>query len=445
MSEKILYFIGAGASRAAWNRMPLMTDFLQLGFEYAQAAKADPDDAWPYWKMMGFHEAIGDGIWDPSLERQTGPANIAAELFGPSLQASFGQLGHAVLGASTPGAKKEAIGRYLERLEHAPPPGYSPSPRMLSRKRTSVERLLSRAEEYALATDDDRPFLATKDFIIWLLGKIEQEMPANGGPTAFDHLCAAIRSQNYGQITRFVSFNYDVLLERALWRTNPPKQERHSGSLTWNPHENFGVGFERYFRLEDVTAGRPIKPTPFKSIAKGQVNVLKPHGSMYWFLERNGERWLAPILDDTDTSLTALPPPGDAFLSLARRHLSGPADSLEPILVPPSPTKAIAGELFWRIWQEIDRELQECAAVVVIGWNMPATDVDVQARITAAISKRSHPIGRLLVCDVRQSEIFYHRFVATFRPHVRLEPWKQGFNERFVKDRLIPELMPKRR
>lgn len=443
MSGKVLYFIGAGASRAAYARMPLMDSFLELGLEYAQALRANPEQAWPYWKMMGFQEIIGDGAWLPSPD--SGRQGFASEMFsGASSGPSYQDLGRAIIQTETPDARSAAVTTYLERLECTPPPGHPPSSRMSSRKRASIEWLLTRAEEFALATDDDRPFHATKDFILWVLAKLEQEMTKLPGPTVHDQLCDAIISQNYPQITRFVSFNYDVLLERALMRKNPADPRRPSGSVVWNPHENYGVGFERFFSYQDLAADKLLEPKPFPSISRGKVNVLKPHGSLYWLRERHGDGWSGPLADIADPSLPALPPPGDSFLKLVEKHLGNPSDGIEPIIIPPSPTKAAEGAVFWQTWQEINRELQECESVVIIGWNMPATDTDIKARIAEALALRRHPIERLLVCDMRKSDIFYQRFVAAFRPKVRLAPWKEGFSERFIKERLVPDIMPKR-
>jgi len=424
--------------------MPLMDDFLELGFEFASRNTDSPGNTLPYWQMMARLETVHSecGVWGgpPSNMGMSG-GSFSGMPFGESVgEPEYGVLAKDLLAGHDTDIFKKAATTYLKKLSN------QEFLKSQERRRTNIEWALSQAEEYALRTDDDKPFIAVKNYILWLLGKLEEEAGAVAGGTPLDHLCDTIQKRGYTRFTRFVSFNYDVLLERALQRQNPTDPNRGSGKTVWNPHENYGVGFERHITCEDLRNGRALKPKHFPHIDKGHVTVLKPHGSLYWFRQRNGDRWSLPLLDMENPKLPILPTPGDSYSKLIAKYLGPSSDGLEPILIPPSPTKALDGTVLWQTWQNIDRELQECASVVVIGWNMPATDGDVRARIADAIAKRgNNPIKRLLVCDTSKSDIFYHRFVAAFRPDFRIEPWREGFTERFVQERLVPEIMAKQR
>lgn len=420
--SKVLFFIGAGASKACIPRMPTMLDFISLGSGIARRNLQKPGKAWIFWRMVQELEKYGDmdGIWGKKVTK----ANFEIT----NAQQDYHSISN-ILSRTRRGTDiYSAFKIYLDCLE-------SETPRAIARRQANIEQLLTYAEEVALKSDDDTLHDLVTRYVLWLLGRIEAEIRPNKAENQYDKLVQLALDHKVKRPLSFVSFNYDVVLERALAKGN----KNHPHGSFWHPHEGYGVGFERYFSQSDIEK-RVVKPKPFPNIPDSETIVLKPHGSIYWARNIHGETWEGQILRDKNGGTPELPSPGTGFArvldGIVYRPgkdplLSSPPIGIEPMIVQPSQTKPVMGQLFWQCWKRIEKEIHFCDAICVIGWNMPQTDRDVLVRISDAIRFREKPIDYLIVCDLKKSDVFYQRFVAAFAP-ARKFIWKDGFTDDFI-------------
>jgi hypothetical protein len=180
----------------------------------------------------------------------------------------------------------------------------------------------------------------------------------------------------------FVSFNWDVLLERAITRAR-----------------------QEYAYL----------PTPH---ASGKRIVLKPHGSINWqaLLDReclmvSSQSNLCCVGDDISYYLLYRP---DPFSPIDFRYsLVEYALSKVPAIVPPQSSKLLsvggsprddfveAGHLrvMKAIWKEFLNYVRIAREIVVIGYSLPGTDAAAITLLKAGLATRKTPIDRIILVD----------------------------------------------
>jgi hypothetical protein len=151
-----------------------------------------------------------------------------------------------------------------------------------------------------------------------------------------------------------VSFNYDVLADRALRRLAAKTEWR------WNPHDGYG------FRPHGQSEPRQ----------RSQIRLLKLHGSMNWYIPTPKKRRANVYQKNTRVYV---PTPASRLDAAAwqrmQRSLGHSSTSVFPLMVPPVFEKGtqIVGVLN-KLWDETLRILSEATVVVVWGYSLPITD-----------------------------------------------------------------------
>ncbi len=413
--RKILFILGAGASRSISPKVPLVEDFFEKCLPFLE----DPDKHPEIWLAFAILEE-GRCFQEPNKELE----NAAAYIMAAHWQLiDFGRMGPGQPNLKdTPAynrleeAHRDLVKHYLKLCGEAP-----------SRTRANLESVFSRAEREERYRF--RPILALN----FLLGQLQKEFS-----TAAPHAVLArgikrwLEREGAKTEVSLLSFNYDVWLERELQR------ER-----VWHPRMGYGVAFEKFMdlpmarriedqqrRLRESGAGA-VEPFSIKQFVRSfdsQVCVLKPHGSLSWYRhEKSGDSLV--MLEEGEDSLVTVNE-GRWYL----RDLWGEGQrerTYEPLFVPPAPQKRRKGPLFFEIDKRIDAELTEADTVVVIGWSMPKTDLDWESRIRHVIDHRPRQLQQLIVCNLADSKPedieSVTRIESGFRPAMPVKIFGSGF------------------
>lgn len=168
-----------------------------------------------------------------------------------------------------------------------------------------------------------------------------------------------------------ITFNYDFLLDRVL-------EEK----AALRPDERLG----------------PL-PTLFDAPG-GAAHLLKLHGSVLWWVERNKEQQRQYYQGDGNAGDIRCMTSSEALASISSVEgcswlpAHRPPDKyVEPLIVPPTIAKEehLARPEISQLWRQAERELSTTDKVYVIGYSFPRTDTHVTNRIEAAA--RSRPSG----------------------------------------------------
>lgn len=130
-----------------------------------------------------------------------------------------------------------------------------------------------------------------------------------------------------------VTFNWDVTLERGLW-------ER-----------------EDEFRM----------PYTYRRKRRGKfIAILKPHGSVDWFREKDLSRKVARRTEKLDDDIRLYP-----HFNFAKHPELAKA---LPVIVPPVASKTFEYECMKKTWRSIYRAIADATELYVIGYSLPKED-----------------------------------------------------------------------
>jgi len=230
----------------------------------------------------------------------------------------------------------------------------------------------------------------------------------------------------------FISFNYDVFLERAL-------EALFSWSADFGYSDNVLVGYinaeqadkaesptqicdEKYAWPWDTPPDISFPSESTLSIQHGNGPiVLKPHGSLNWFIHGKGRDlyWMSnktkglilmrPINGETHVpSFWIYPTTNTVNGELANQRFQ--VGSVLPAIIPPGEefSKNIAP--FRRIEKSVKDALSQVAALVVVGWSMRQSDRKYQHLFASVRATRTRKLDVTAVCDFHQEDKFYSRF-----------------------------------
>jgi hypothetical protein len=250
-------------------------------------------------------------------------------------------------------------------------------------------RGLLKQEPVQGAAEFDAAFLQhqLESFIYELLMTVtERELKADGD--LYDRLL-----KKADKTDRFMTFNYDLQLDRAL--------ERIFG---WSPETGYGFSFKKILRTDESWHEASDK--------KAVVPILlKLHGSLNWFYSSGyihhpqkgldfdnkyaGQHYVAEVLYRF--------PGGTAF----GMQPSVPGDGVEIILelhiVPPTLRKQLFGksenEPLRDVWALADQSLSQAKRIVVIGYSLPPTDFHAEWLLRTSVQKNKNDKIELVVVN----------------------------------------------
>lgn len=239
-----------------------------------------------------------------------------------------------------------------------------------------------------------------------------------------------------GQFTidNLINLQRDLLLSIGNWF------HELSQDIDWNPasdgwlhdfknhveHENAAVvSFNWDLILDKLLFGDKLGENCYRlKSSNGAPVLLKPHGSLNWFLHETGqhiknEKRVEIFQGESNTSVHAFLP--------YRAPVSKNEHVYTPLIVPPVHLKQFDKPIFTKLWQDTVSVLSTAKKVVFLGYSMPATDLHVQFIMRCAFhnqiegvlgkgGRRAPPTGAAPVIIVNPDHSAAKRIAAVVGP-----------------------------
>lgn len=371
-----VYIFGAGASHAELSKMPLMNDFFKVLAKHTSYAE---NDLWRCLTLLDClrlfknrHsecENLAAQIW--LLRGQRKITNLLSKKVNEYLEIFRQRMEDPVF--------TENLEEVFERVVVAPII-YKQSPR--HRLLAAINRLFE-----ILIKDKNISFPIFSEFIKKTLAK-------------------------KGRRPVFISFNYDLILDRVLFNL--------SG---WTPETGHGYKFDSYF---PVNPNRSMISQEKKR--EEDVLLLKPHGSLSWRYEINLGH---------DSSVHTYLTIDEKGMPIQEKYYSIHQDKYWKrfciLVVPPISAKSFSHPLLYETRRLVKQSLQIAETITIIGWSLPETDIDMKnmiQRIFDDIGQRNQQLQELRIVDNEREKKHFLRLQALFMAKDNTI-YKKGF-EHFV-------------
>lgn len=409
---KIVYLFGAGASASINNeKVPVMANFFEKAMEMLDK------DTRSWWAFAALEEA------------RALPHNPTIENLGIKM----GVLGQLLLGRLLEEPNVNIIQKKFTKLIDDYKNAFRHDTR---RKSANLEYVFSMLESDSYKEknpDACKDAYARLQFLLAaLFNRLDKELKSDFEKSAHHNLSEYVAKNNDKFEHIFISFNYDLWLEKALFQKK-----------IWQPRDGHGTYycFEYYSQpLDDIppspgkaVVGKPYELKKFSTNSTKQtsrVKVLKPHGSLSWrFGRKEAENGLIILEKDDENACVAY---NNTWLFPPSKFPEGFGLALEPLIIPPTPIKIRSHPLFWGTDKDVFRAISEADVIVTIGWSMPETDQYFKDIVSRALNDRKEQIKKMIICDKRnQDTLLYSKFESCFRPK-KIYVWGEGFNKDFV-------------
>ena len=322
---------------------------------------------------------------------------------------------------------------------------------LLKNKEVNLERVLEQTTE--LPRNHGNPWERPYDGLLLTLHKIFYILNEKYRPEPFIRCFEPIKD-SLNDSTTFISFNYDVFLERALneildWKACFGYCSEPLVGFIESPQADYAqsdksICDEVYaWGMEEYDKAYPQKRATYP---KTEIPaVLKPHGSLNWFIHsgKNPHAWVPDCNGLLLMGLNKETPSIPKFLGYNTvNSVKGEFKDKEffvggilPAIVPPG-KKFIENrkaEVFKKIYERVIQKLVEATILVIIGWSMSEFDTHYKLLFEEVRKKRkSKQLNKLAICDIQKSGIFYKKFE-------RLLPFKDFLvcKESFGSNKLI--------
>lgn len=216
----------------------------------------------------------------------------------------------------------------------------------------------------------------------------------------------------------FVSFNYDLVLDKSL---------ESSTTGQWRPWDGYGFEFPFYTTgsfSEDPGSAALELPCQRLPRGSGRFALIKPHGSLNWLAPQANPGAAKPdeMLLPLDDSLTVQYWPGVNTFNYAQRPDEWPRD-VKIMIAPPSPQKSIVLQGAAQQEAEAIRSAEE---IFVLGYSFPKTDQEQQDLVRKAVQQRAAPVRGLTIVNYGASDRYFEDVEELFEPEMARR-YNQGF------------------
>ncbi|MGH9774034.1 MAG: hypothetical protein ACRD50_03695 [Candidatus Acidiferrales bacterium] len=297
----------------------------------------------------------------------------------------------------------------------------------------SIEDLIERSSRVTASSSS----AGLKDRFLFSINQLFSIVGWNVGSAPLEQFLRH-QFENDGPSHTFVSFNYDLILDRTI--------QMAKGS-NWHPADGYGFRIP-YFTTEDppvtnsaagvLPRARAIQFDDPGGTYESAIQILKPHGSLNWLLPfevpyRTGKH-----------GLTLQPQPMVLPLELAGglrywstsanfNHIQCPGAHPHDygiFIIPPSSEKRSDLNFLEKIRTREMEAILECENIFVIGYSLPVTDADQELLIRSIVERRSAGITRLIVVNYHAAPDYFQRVAEVFAfPRQRLEVFNSGFTD----------------
>src|SRR5579864_1777449 len=369
---RILYFIGAGLTKALalpTHPVPAMFDFISTSAEYINddvilATLTDLERCDPYPYAWRSREARSLALELLEQKRQNGTSD-------PTVCSRFAR------------ALRDRPGESIEDL---------------------LERTCGNGNWSSKGADDHFRFA------------IRQIFTLIGWNIAWSPLISFLTRQfeRAGSTHTFVSFNYDLVLERGIQLV--PGDRLHPTRLYGFPITLQVTGDPPSTRTHGAVQRLPATALSARGI-DSELLVLKPHGSLNWLAPikgfydeskgddlRQGRSVIVPLGEDGALRYfptTDLPPDVQVANDL-------PIE-VEPVIVTPRGAKKPERQFLRNVREREEAAILAADEVYVLGWSIPRTDTDQECLIRHVVGRRSRPFEQLTVVNFVAGVDYYLR------------------------------------
>lgn len=388
----ILYFIGAGASASiARLKVPLMNDFFRKAIQRFNQDGTSPD----YWLAFATIE-----------KADCFPPNSALKKLASKIRDANGT-DHA--------ANEEYKKIFLSDPE---------------RVNANLEVVFSNLFKGIDRFENEDAY----GRLLFLLNRffydLDRELDGDDFNKAGHHSLAGMISTSENEHT-FVSFNYDIWLERAF-----------SKKGIWHPKDGYGSRpFEYYLPPKNTTpVGDGLGAGLYElfrfsdTAIRSKTLILKPHGSFSWM---GGENFEALLIENEKKEGNISYNKDGVFYYNHINVPKSPGMNFRTLIVPPKLYKERKDwpPILCYVENDIKAILRKADMIVVIGWSMPNTDQDIRDIVSETLQQRKNQICRLIVCDVKQSSNDHvQKLKSLFRPSTCPIVHDKGFGPEFVEE-----------
>jgi hypothetical protein len=359
--RKIVYFVGAGLTKALekpGQRIPLMNDFIRVMAEYA-----DSDEV----ILTTLAELENAGVFQSKCPEAV-------------------ELARLVVGKDRSPETKNAF-----------------KTAMMKRPPESIERLLANA----LARDPRADGPSGTALVIRFNYAINRffsllNWNVNWEPLErflFDQFRRHPLQRN---VHTFVSFNYDLILDRSVQKL---------ATDHWNPFTGYGFKIRWYTEKgRERPCYVPVEPMPCD-----RIYVLKPHGSLNWLVpqDRSGKTGDVGYLLTDGPALLPIGEKGELRYCewvepKAILFSNNYGESMAVCVIPPTdPAKRVTLGFIERTRCMERKAIEEADEVYIIGWSIPRSDEDQRRLIAQAIEQRDRPISQVNAVNKEAGEDYF--------------------------------------
>jgi hypothetical protein len=180
-----------------------------------------------------------------------------------------------------------------------------------------------------------------------------------------------------------ITFNYDDVLDQALWEVKPLHAANpcHAQPKHWHPDGGYGF----FIRPSSVAVHESIKYMNTTSML-----LLKLHGSINWY-PRKGERppYHLDALHHDEDWFTTDPEEFLPAQEMVARHFEP-----DPFIIPPVLDKtALSNEpILQVVWSLAKDAISRASHVYFVGYSMPVTDMAASFLFNESLEGKSHII-----------------------------------------------------
>src|ERR1035438_4255139 len=228
----------------------------------------------------------------------------------------------------------------------------------------------------------------------------------------------------------FVSFNYDLILDRAIER-------RASQQLDLSTI----YGFDLAGTIVSDSNGRPSDAPQVRVVRRQAsadicLSLLKPHGSLNWWLRvfRSDTPAHEAWQDGTVVIPTTLAG-GLRYVLSTEPHqwvqpLVGMPFLVEPVILTPRTAKKPTRQFLARVREQEEAAIRSADEVYILGWSVPRTDSDQERLIRSMIEKRANPFRQVTVVNLHAGVDYFERVKDIFGVKTQaLRVFNSGFKE----------------
>lgn len=231
-----------------------------------------------------------------------------------------------------------------------------------------------------------RGFLDLLQLLNLVLARTTNDLSLGPRSLLYRFLLSEITKAGKPKNLTIITFNYDLLAERALYEISSKK-----GAEVFS--------FPGCYRLDDIERIQNVSGCdafPDTSKDHNGVAILKLHGSMNWQSKHTSSEPTPSALFSPNRLLHVLNTPeipGSLSWKPKKRRIY-----MKPIIVPPvSGKRGMMHNCMPKLWSVASKALQQADRVVVAGYSCPP--LDLEARILLSENLRKNSGKKLYVID----------------------------------------------